>query len=95
VKEQVILVFNIFKGFVIILASYLLFSDFTGHCSLFIINFFVNVPTVFTKKYRHFLPQGKNGKKRRRKKLRGDKGVARGSLSSGQDTVFENKMPFT
>jgi hypothetical protein len=38
VKEQVILVFNVFKGFIIILASYLLFSDFTGHCSLFIIN---------------------------------------------------------
>jgi hypothetical protein len=50
---------------------------------------------VFTKRYRHFLPQGKNEKKRRRKKLRGDKGVARGSLSSGQDIVFENKMPFT
>jgi hypothetical protein len=58
-------------------------------------NFFVTVPTVFTKKYRHFLPQGKNGKKRRRKKLRGDKGVVRGSLSSGQDIVLENKMPFT
>jgi hypothetical protein len=50
---------------------------------------------VFTKKYRHFLPQGKNGKKRQRKKLRGGKGVARGSLSSGQDIVFENKMSFT
>jgi hypothetical protein len=58
-------------------------------------NFFVTVLTVFTKKYRHFLPQGKNGKKRRRKKLRGDKGVARGSLSSEQYIVFENKMPFT
>jgi hypothetical protein len=64
-------------------------------CSLFIMNFFVTVPTVFTKKYRHFLSQGKNGKKRRRKKLRGDKGVARGSLSSGQDIVLENKLPFT
>jgi hypothetical protein len=64
------------------------------YCSLFIINFFVNFPTVFTKRYRHFLPQGKNGKKRR-KKLRGDKGMARGSLSSGQDIVFEKKMPFT
>ncbi len=44
---------------------------------------------MFTKKYRHFLPQGKNGKMRRRKKLRGDKGVARGSLFSGQDIVIK------
>ena len=87
--------FNIFKRFFIILASYSLFSDFTGHCSLFVIKFFVNVPTVFTKKISPFPAPREEWKEETKEETKGGQRVARGSLSSGQDIVFENKMPFT
>jgi hypothetical protein len=91
VKEQVILVFNIFKGFVIILASYIFFLT-SLDIVVYLLFIFLQTSLPCLQKISPFPAPREEWKEGTKEETKWRQRGARGSLSSEQDIVVKKSL---